>query len=161
MSKKKETQLILGFLCCFLISLTFSAVYKYDNERMTQAGNIRDYQVDSDHTYSWYIDSVTTNEKQNVIEGWAAQPGEDIDYVDRTVVLLDAQGTIYRLNSIMVKRTSVTDYFKDGHNYDNSGFRAAVLFKNLQVGETYTVGIIVKEKDGSNELVKTDKTIVG
>jgi hypothetical protein len=61
----------------------------------------------------------------------------------------------------MVIRTSVTEYFKDGHNYNYSGIRAACLLTDLKPKETYTIGIIVIEKDGSRRLIKTDKTIIG
>ena len=159
MIKRKEEQLVLLFIGCLLISLAFSLAYKYDNEHIVLVGNVNDYHLDSDSAYSWYIDSISKTEKQYVIEGWIAKLGKDLDYVDRTIVLITSQGQIYRLNTVMVNRASVTDYFKDGHNYDNSGIRAAVLLNELNAKGTYTIGIIVKEKDGSIHLIKTDKTI--
>lgn len=158
MIKRKEEQLVLLFIGCFLISLAFSLAYKYDNERIVLVGTVNDYHLDSG-AYSWYIDSISKTEKQYVIEGWIAKLGKDLGYVDRTIVLITSQGEVYRLNTVMVNRTSVTDYFKDGRNYDNSGIRAAVLLNELNAKGTYTIGIIVKEKDGSIYLIKTDKTI--
>lgn len=154
---KKETQLTLAFLGCFLISALFSFTYRYDNQRVTISGNAKDYPAGKD--YAWYIDSISKSEKQFVIEGWVAKLGSNLDYADRTVVLIDQEGQLHNLNTIMVKRTSVSDYYKDGFNYDNSGISAACLITDLKPKEIYNVGIIVKEKNGAKYLIKTDKII--
>ena len=159
MIKKREIQILLALIGCFLVSVIFASVYRYDNQKTVVSGKAVDYAAAQE--YSWYIDSVTKNAKQVVVEGWAAKLGSDLAYVNRNVVLIDSQGELHHLNTVMVKRTSVTEHFKDGHNYDNSGIRAACMLKDLEPGRAYAVGIIVKEQNGSQYLIKTDKTVTG
>jgi hypothetical protein len=120
---------------------------------------IPDYAAAEDYFY--YIDSITKNDEQVRIEGWVAKLGQDIDYINRTVVLIDSQGQLYHLNTVMVVRNNVTEYFNDGHNYDNSGISAACMLSDLQPNETYKVGVIIREKDGSKSLLITDETVSG
>ncbi|MFU0831514.1 MAG: hypothetical protein ACFWUC_01020 [Oscillospiraceae bacterium] len=159
MLKRIETKIILALLGCFLISVAFSAVYRYDNQKVIISGHETDYAAAED--YSYYIDSITKNDKQVRIEGWVAKLGQDIDYVNRTIVLIDTKGQLYHLNTVMVVRTSVTEYFNDGHDYDHSGICAACMLSDLQPDETYKVGVIIREKDGSTSLLITDKTVSG
>jgi hypothetical protein len=154
---RKETQIILAIIGCLLVSFLFSFTYCYDNQRVIISGNEKDYLAGKD--YLWTIDSISKTAQQYVIEGWVAKLGSNLDFVDRRIVLIDPAGQLYGLNTVMVKRISVTEFFKDGFNYDNSGISAACLLNKLKPNEIYTIGIIVREKDGTKYLIKTKKTI--
>jgi hypothetical protein len=107
----------------------------------------------------YYFDNVLVDKKENKCEiaGWAYKKGEDIGYANDSVILKDTEtNQYYKVNTQFVKRTGVTDYVNDGHNYDNSGFLSRFSLSNIPKGRKYQICLKYLTND-NNILCETDE----
>lgn len=152
--RSAENILILGIVICMIISGVIAIVYKWDNERLVIENNKKDYPIVN--VDNWWIDYADIQGEQYVVEGWISRLGTNLDNVDRRIVLIDENGQLYKMNTIMVTRQSVTEHFNDGNNYDNAGIKAACLVSDLKPNTTYTIGILINDGKDEAYLVETD-----
>ncbi|WP_244834520.1 glucosyltransferase domain-containing protein [Clostridium sp. BJN0001] len=81
-------------------------------------------------TYS--IDSFSLENNEVKIGGWFIDKEVDSDDIKINIYLLnDENSNIFEINTGRQTRTDVTSYFKDGTNYDNSGFITKGDLSNL------------------------------
>lgn len=148
---------IVGFVVCIVLASVISFIYKADNEKLIVMRNAKDY-VSSPQEYKFIVDSQMINIKIVRVDGYVVKLGTNSDYINNHIVLIDNNGNIFGLNTIMVKKSSVTELFHDGHNYDHSGLSAQGKRKNLLKGK-YTVGVVIKEQDSRTYLLKSENIV--
>lgn len=155
---KNKNIIIIGFIISIAISFTFSIAYKYDNEIVKKI-NISNINKDVPEEYKYYLDLVNIEDGYLTVKGWGTKLGENLEYIKRSVILIDENNITYEMNTIMEKRPEVTEAFSDGFNYDNSGIYAKCPIKQFKYGEKFKVGYIFEESNGSTYYTIFDKTI--
>lgn len=148
---------IIALAGCFLISFAFSLIYKWDNERTIYLGKANTFEQAADQ-YITIIDRTKVEENYFTIDGCVLLQGEDMVYINNRFVLIDQNGFVYGLNSVMVNRPSATEYFSDGYIYDNSGLSAKGKVKNLDAGN-YQVGVVIFTKDEEQLLLPLENEV--
>ena len=143
----------MGFAACILVAFLFVSVYKWENERVLDGGVAGEY-VNGNASFLFCIDESGENDGLFYARGWVMRQGVETASVDTQVALIDADDHVWLMNTVMEKRDSVTQYYNDGVNYDNSGFYGSCKEKKLIGDETYEVGIVLVA-DGKKYLIKT------
>lgn len=157
---KRELKVFLIFLCCcIMIPLILIILFNYDNEKLTSLGNISDYNLTNE--YITIIDDVQQTKNKTTIYGCSLKLGENLDYVNKQYVLVDDENRVIGINTVVTDRTSATEYFNDGFNYDKSGLNGQFATKYINNEVNYKIGILIKEKNGATYLVISDRIIGG
>jgi len=149
---------IIGLLFSFMVSSMFGVIYKHDNEKIIYMGTTSEYDL-ANGEYFFIVHHAIITESRLHIHGALLKRGANLNYVNNRYVLIDKNNKLYGIKTIMIKRPDVTEFFNDGYNYDNSGLDGqtkAYKFKNSE----YSVGAIIKEKDGREYLVISDNKII-
>lgn len=155
MNRKK---IAILYIICIFVSLLFVIAFKLDNEVV---------RVQSEKTYvyegkvcRYFIDDINHADKYLDISGWFIEPNYAPNYINRQIVLLDNEENMYKLNTHMIKREDVTKAFDDGQNYDNSGFSAHGLIKQIEKNKEYKIGFLYKDFNDKETLFVTDRKII-
>lgn len=92
------------------------------------------------------------------IKGWAAF--KEFESKDSKIEILFIKGKEYYISeTILNSRKDVTDFLKNGINYDDSGFEAKINTKPLTIGN-YDIGIkITNTKNNKVSYILSDKKI--
>lgn len=123
MDKLQNQKVIKIWLLTAVLGLLLGWAVLVWNETRIRQLNAEDVVTDSlDEGYGYYIDYLNY-EGNLIVEGWFAKIGEDIRNVSIKFVLRNIRtGRCYMIPTTMKIRKDVTAYYKDGHDYDNSGF---------------------------------------
>ncbi len=153
---KKGTVIIL-LLAIILTGILSSVIIFLDNNRIERE-DVSNMIVNNGEI-NYNIDLIDKDDLKYVnIQGWASKLGNSISIVECYVCVKDIKDNeYYRINTMKVIRTDVTDYFNDGFNYDNSGFFAKFSEKKIGQG-TYEICLLYLN-DGNNILVPTGRMI--
>jgi hypothetical protein len=149
---------IIGLFLSFSISIIFGIIYKYNNEKVIYKGNISEYELD-DGKYFFIVHHSKIIDNKLYIHGALLKKGINLDYVNNHYVLIDNENKLYGIKTIMVKRPDVTEFFNDGSNYDNSGLDGQIKADKINNG-VYTVGAVIKEKNGKEYLIISDNKFI-
>lgn len=104
------------------------------------------------------IDTFDFKDSVLQIKGWAAF--KEFESKDSKIEILFIKGKEYYISeTILNSRKDVTDFLKNGINYDDSGFEAKINTKPLTVGN-YDIGIkITNTKNNKVSYILSDKKI--
>lgn len=92
--------------------------------------------VDDDFSWVYQIDSITENEGEVVLEGWAFDLDVNSEKGNVEIVLLDIDtNKRYYPEMSFEERTDVNDYFLCEYDYTDSGFKAEIKAKKLDLDE--------------------------
>lgn len=144
--KKGKKQIMIAVMAAFAITIVLFLLYFSSVFCMTE------YDIPSNAKTPTmaYLDECSIQYSSMMpkgywnIRGWLYNKGQDISTVQVYVILQDLKdGTYYKIhNTQSLSRKDVTDWFHDGHNYDQSGFSAQIDSRWLIKGRKYKVGII-------------------
>ncbi|AQR97834.1 hypothetical protein [Clostridium saccharoperbutylacetonicum] len=155
---KSRVMLIMGLAISLLISVGFATIYKYDNEIVKNI-NMASVRTNVPEAYKSWIDSAEIKDGALEIKGWVFKKGENLEYLNRKVVLVDNKNNVYEVNTLMERRTEITSVFNDGFNYDNAGMIARCPIKQFKDGDTFKIGYIVTEQNGDSYYIPVDKSV--
>jgi len=130
----------------FIIYKNFSTIHYFTIQQIESTGEIY-----------YNIDNFQVGDFIN-IRGWAFKEGEDIEKNNIHIVLKSrnsVKGSIIKTE--MVVRKDVSDFYKAGNKYDNSGFVSRVKAKKLRDGN-YDIYILYRNDD-LNILEKTKYSV--
>jgi len=103
------------------------------------------------------FDTFEFNDNMLQIRGWAYLKNTDDNKGDSIYITLSGDSGKFMIPMKVDKRPDVTEAFKKKY-LDDAGFNAPIDTRKL-LKDRYKVGILVKDKDGKFNYVKTDKTI--
>lgn len=113
-----------------------------------------DAPLTENNAISHHFDAQGLGRYRTRIEGWVFKNGESVRTYDLKLLFRAADGTYYTLPSQIVRRPDVTAHFKDGNNYDASGFQIAGLSPALFARGPFTLYFLYRN-DGKNLLIDT------
>lgn len=158
---KKRISLITLVLS-IIISFLHIYIYKWDNERVIDIGEIGDFESNYGY-YDYYVDEFKIDNGSIVAEAWVIKKGEDVSYCDRRIVLISKNNRhVYGVNTVMRNRDEVTEYYHDGHYYSHSGIHALVNkseIEKITEDKNFIMGVVIGEEDLQKRIIMTDKEI--
>ncbi|NDI98544.1 hypothetical protein GWA97_05615 [Flavobacterium sp. LaA7.5] len=106
-----------------------------------------------------FIDEILEQPNTVKIKGWTFL--KDKDATDNEIeIVFVGNDQAYIFPAKLVLRPDVTQYYNDGHNYDNSGCEVLINKKDIPQG-SYKIGLLVRNKlNGEESLQMTDKTFI-
>lgn len=117
-----------------------------------------DFDLKLEKKINYNIDNFEIKEKELKIFGWAIF--NEIESTDSTIeILMLKDDAVYRIETLSNVRKDVTEAFKNGTDYDNSGFEVIINTQNIPKGN-YKIGIrIVNQKQNKDGYLITNKRI--
>ena len=105
------------------------------------------------------IDELIEHQSTVKVKGWTFL--KDKDATDNEIeIVFVGNDQAYIFSTKPVLRADVTQYYNDGHNYDNSGYETLVNKNDIPKGN-YTIGLLVRDtSNGEESLTMTDKTFI-
>lgn len=138
---------IIAFICILSIMVTGVIIYyEYKSNSV-----INEYRVEKGLRHNgelkYEINKEELNDGYIHIEGYAYIEGENMEYIDQSIILKDcSNGKYYKVKTEFRKRTDVTVKVGDRYNYDNSGFETRIFKKKLRADDKYKICILYKTK---------------
>jgi len=151
--------LLLSMVCAF----AFVQIYKSEREAIKEIeipSNAITVAFPGDDLYKTWLDSFSLSDGTVSAEGWAMKVGDNMlsSYVNSAFLLKSEENVYYKVKTVKVTTSSVTNYFADGTDYSNAGFQAWGSMKNLPKGK-YQACLLFIEKDGTAHLFVYDQYV--
>ena len=141
---KNKTIVFLG-ICCFFSGIISFELYEEKSKAHEQ---VLEYQViDYATDFQGNIDEFSDKNGSLFLRGWAVLKGTSESYPFRVILLNKNTRQTFIISNVIQKRSDVTQYFRDGNNYDNSGFIVKINMSNLPSGE---YGVFVEMAHNEN-----------
>ena len=141
--KINQKKLVLLALAVLLICILMVCGVIYVRNGVVQQVNLNGVAIDNQLLTYEFAEAEVKNDTLH-IQGWAIIVGEDTGFFDMEILLKQKENGQYTaVNTDFRQNSNLTAAMKDGHDYDNSGFRASVLTDRLASGE-YQICILYR-----------------
>ena len=137
---KSENKIsILLLALSIILPVLFIMLFIHDNEKIEKIS--LDEATELSMVTEYGIENIIVDNTNIFLSGWLIEKPDTISKVNRNFILSDGNNT-YKLNTIMEKRSDITERWNNGNNYDNSGLQGNGLIKYLNKGQ-YRIGFLI------------------
>lgn len=112
------------------------------------------YVLSSTENYSWYIDSITERYDVYEVSGWIVKKEEDINSHNIELIIVNEDGSSYRVPTEMQVRKDVTEALNNENqnfDYNYSGFSTVINRQYIQSSASKIY--ILYQNNGRYEIV--------
>ena len=149
--------IIYSLAVLILLTFIFCALLFYQHAKENEL-LVDNFSTDT-RGFLFNLDEVVNDGSFLLIDGWACRQNEEIKKVLCWVVLKDIKENKYfKISTLLVKRSDVTQAINDGVNYDNSGFTAKINKSLLKKNTQYQIYILYLNND-NQVLINTNKNL--
>lgn len=152
--KKTQKILILWTVICVVLCTLFVLVYKYNSLALKEFALDANTIIDLPDYYEYGIDPINVENGIVTITGWAVNQNENLDYVNRKILLFDEDNNILAVKTAAYDR-NLTWFLNDGHNYDYGGIIGKCQKSKLDGNKEYSIYFLIVESDQSQYLIDT------
>ncbi len=138
-SENKISIILLGL--SIALPILFIILFMHDNEKIEKISLNEATELSLVTEYG--IENIIVDDTNIFLSGWLIEKPDTISKVNRNFILSDGNN-IYKLNTIMEKRSDITERWNNGNNYDNSGLQGNGLIKYLNKGQ-YRIGFLITD----------------
>ena len=137
---KSENKIsILLLALSIILPVLFIMLFIKDKEKIEKIS--LDEATELSMVTEYGIENIIVDNTNIFLSGWLIEKPDTISKVNRNFILSDGNNT-YKLNTIMEKRSDITERWNNGNNYDNSGLQGNGLIKYLNKGQ-YRIGFLI------------------
>ena len=152
--KKTQKILISWAFICVALCMIFIVVYKYNSMELKEFALDENTISDLPDYYEYGIDPINIENGIVTITGWAVNKNENLDYVNRKILLFDEDNTIVEVKTASYDR-NLTWFLNNGHNYDYGGIIGKCQASQLEENKKYFIHFLVIESDQTQYLIDT------
>lgn len=156
-NKTLSKKILLAFFFCNVLSLVFILTYQQDNT-IVKKYYVEEVNLNVDEYY-YGLDPVKIEKNQLIISGWVVKKNSDLNYISRSILLIDENNNYYKMNTVKQDR-NLTEFYNNGFNYDYGGLIAQCSILQFKEGSKFKIAILVNEQNGESYLIRFENEVV-